>query len=297
MSSDDIMNLLAGISKAEVTHQQIHLRGLNLHVQVSGAGPPLLLYSGIFGEVDLWETLLPYLKGFRTIAFDPPGIGKSQLPRVPMNMFTLAELGTTVLDLMGIQKAHVLGASFGGAVAQQMAFMHPRHVDRLVLVSTSFGAFAAPGHPKAFWHFIQPSSYRKGKLEQVAGDMFGGRLREEPELVNTLHVSRPAGLRAAMFRSVPLMGWTSLPWMWAIRHPTLIVAGDDDPVTPLINHKIMARLIPKATLYTVKGGGHMVLLDSPERVGPVVTRFLRGEADPASASGPAKKASRPLSQA
>ncbi len=289
MSSDDILTLLSGISRAEVTHQQIHLRGLNLHVQVWGEGPPLLLYSGIFGEVDLWETLLPYLKGFRTIAFDPPGIGKSQLPRVPMNMFTLAELGTMVLDLMGIQKAHVLGASFGGAVAQQMAFMHPRHVDRLVLVSTSYGGGAVPGNLKAFWHFIQPSSYRSPRMEQVAGDMFGGRLREEPELMSALHVSRPSSMRHAFFRMVPLWGWSSLPFLWAIKQPTLIVAGDDDPVTPLVNHKVMATMIPKATLHTVKGGGHMVLLDSPERVGPVITRFLRGEDD---AATPTKR--RPL---
>ncbi len=287
MSSDDIMSLLSGISKAEVTHQQIHLRGLNLHVQVWGEGPPLLLYSGIFGEVDLWETLLPYLKGFRTIAFDPPGIGKSQLPRVPMNMFTLAELGTMVLDLMGIQKAHVLGASFGGAVAQQMAFMHPRHVDRLVLVSTSYGGGAVPGNLKAFYHFIQPSSYRSPRMERVAGDMFGGRLREEPELMAQLHVSRPPSMRHAVFRMVPLWGWSSLPWLWAIRQPTLIVAGDDDPVTPLVNHKVMKALIPKARLHVVEGGGHMALLDSPERVGPVVTRFLRGEDDehPAAPAG------------
>jgi pimeloyl-ACP methyl ester carboxylesterase len=103
--------------------------------------------------------------------------------------------------------------------------------------------------------------------------------------MSQLHVSRPESTRHALFRMVPLWGWTSLPFLWAIRQPTLIVAGDDDPVTPLVNHKVMAAMIPKARLHTVKGGGHMVLLDSPERVGPVVTKFLRGEDDPEPGTG------------
>lgn len=276
----DIHRLLHGIASTEVQHEQIHLRGLNLHVQLSGEGPPLLLYSGIFADVHLWEGLLPYLQGFRTIAFDPPGVGKSQLPKIPMNMFTLAELGTMVLDLLEVPKAHVLGASFGGAVAQQMAFLHPSRVDKLVLVSTSYGGFALPGSPKAFYHFCNPNSYRPGMAEKTAGPMFGGRLREEPELINTLHMSKPQSLRHAFFRYVPLWGWTSLPWLWALKQPTLVVAGDDDPVTPLTNHKIIGRMIPNSRLHVVPGGGHLVLMDSPERVGPVVAEFLREDADP-----------------
>lgn len=271
----DVSTLLAGISKAEVTHEQIRLRDLDIHVQLQGEGPPLLLYSGIFGEVDLWEPVLPYLAGFRTIAFDPPGIGKSQLPKLPMNMFTLAELGTQVLDTFGVKKAHVLGGSFGGAVAQQMALMHPNHVDKLVLVSTSFGGFAFPGNLRSFYHFSNPASYLPGRVEKVAGPMFGGRLREEPEVINSVHMSRPAGLRHLIYRSSALYLWTSLPWMWAIRQPTLILCGDDDPVTPLVNHQIMAKMIPHAKLKVIPGGGHLMLMDSPERVGPHVARFLR----------------------
>lgn len=283
----NVSELLAGISSADVTHEQIRIRGLDIHVQLQGEGPALLLYSGIFGEVDLWKPVLPYLVGFRTIAFDPPGIGRSQLPKLPMNMFQLAELGTQVLDHFGEKKAHVLGGSFGGAVAQQMALMHPHHVDRLVLVSTSFGGFALPGDLRSFYHFSNPASYRPGRAERVAGPMFGGRLREEPELLNTLHVSRPASMRHFLYRSSALYAWTSLPWMWAIRKQTLILAGDDDPVTPLSNHKIMAKLIPHARLQIIPGGGHLMLMDSPERVGPHVVRFLReGHPGPAGSAGP-----------
>ncbi|HYB47726.1 MAG TPA: alpha/beta fold hydrolase, partial [Streptosporangiaceae bacterium] len=73
----------------------------------------------------------------------------------------------------------------------------------------------------------------------------------------------------------PLFGWTSLPCLWTIRQPTLVIAGDDDPVTPLVNHRVIAALIPRARLHTVRGGGHLVLLDSADQVGPVIADFLR----------------------
>jgi pimeloyl-ACP methyl ester carboxylesterase len=169
----------------------------------------------------------------------------------------------------------VLGASFGGAVAQQMAFSHPRRVRRLVLVSTSFGGGAMPGNLRALWHFVHPRSYHPERLERVAGHMFGGRLRTEPEIVRSMHIKRPTDTRAALYRMAGLFGWTSLPWLWAIDQPTLVLVGDDDPVTPLLNHRIMAALIPRARLHVVAGGGHLVLIDSAEQIGPVITGFLR----------------------
>ena len=83
-------------------------------------------------------------------------------------------------------------------------------------------------------------------------------------------------VRAAMFRLSALTGWTSLPYLPLIRHRTLIVCGNDDPVIPNVNHRVMARLIPSARLHTVDGGGHLVLVDSAHQVGPVITAFLRG---------------------
>jgi pimeloyl-ACP methyl ester carboxylesterase len=278
--------MTAARSVAPVRDEQLCIRGLRVHTQIRGEGEPLLLYSGIWGEVGLWEQLLPHLDGFRTIAFDAPGIGRSQRPAFPLTMWALAHIGTAVLDELGIQSAHVLGASFGGAVAQQMAFSYPSRVRRLVLVSTSFGGFAKPGSPRALWHFIHPRSYHPERLEQVAGDMFGGRLRTEPELVRSMHIRRPTDTISALYRMAPLFGWTSLPWMWAIRQPTLVIAGDDDPVTPLFNHRVIAALIPQATLHTVRGGGHLVLLESAPQVGPLITRFLRDDrtaGDPAEA--------------
>jgi len=262
-------------STEPVRDEQLSIRGLRIHAQIRGEGEPLLLFSGIWGEAGLWEQLLPYLDGFQTIAFDPPGIGRSQMPIFPLTMWGLAGFGAAVLDELGVQSAHVLGASFGGAVAQQMAFSYPSRVRRLVLASTSFGGFAKPGSPQAFWHFIHPGSYHPERLAKVAGAMFGGRLRTEPEILRSMHIRRPTDPVAALYRMAPLFGWTSLPWLWAIGQPALVIAGDDDPVTPLVNHRIIASLMPRARLHTVRGGGHLVLLDSAAQIGPLIASFLR----------------------
>jgi pimeloyl-ACP methyl ester carboxylesterase len=135
---------------------------------------PLPLHSGVFTGAQSWDPLLPELAGYRAIAFDPPGIGRSPAPAYPLTMRALASVGAGLLDELGIGSAHVLGLSFGGAVAQQMALSHPSRVRRLILASTVFGSPGIPGNAQALWHFLQSGRYSQERLEQTAGTMFGG---------------------------------------------------------------------------------------------------------------------------
>jgi poly(3-hydroxyoctanoate) depolymerase len=265
---------IARPSAGSITHRQLRIRGLRVHAEIYGEGEPLLLHSGLWGEAALWRPLHPYLSGYQVIAFDPPGVGRSDMPDLPLTMAGLASVGAGVLDELGIESAHVLGTSFGGAVAQQMAFSHPRRVRRLVLVSTSVGGFSWPGDPAALWLFMQPGTFEQPRLEQVAGTIFGGRMRTEPGLIRSMHIRRPRSILAAIYRMAPLVGWTSLPWLWAIRQPTLLICGDDDPIAPHVNHAIMAMMMRDARLHTVRGGGHLALVDSPAQVAPVIADFL-----------------------
>ena len=196
-------------SAGRITHREFRIRGLRIHAQIQGEGEPLLMYSPIWSRAEVWAPLLPYLTGFRTIAFDPPGIGRSPMPTLPMTMQGLASVGTALLDELGIESAHVLGASFGGAVAQHMAICHPGRVRRLVLASTSFGAFAIPGHPRALWHIVRPGSHR-GRMEEIAGNTFGGRLRTAPELVRAMPICSPPNIPAALYDMAPL-AWLDEP--------------------------------------------------------------------------------------
>jgi pimeloyl-ACP methyl ester carboxylesterase len=249
--------------------------GLATRVRLRGEGPPLLLIGGLWTQTPMWDDVMPFLDGFRIIVFDPPGIGATTLPKRPYTVRRLARFATQVLDAVGVERAHVLGVSLGGAVAQELARYFPDRVDRLVLVSTGHGALGVPGRPDVLMRFARPKAYAdERELEQNAGRIFGGRLRAQPELVHGWHLRPPADLKAWVYRLVGTAGWTSAPWLHRLRQRTLVLHGDDDPIVPLVNARLVACLIPDARLHVVKGGGHLLLLDSTADVLPAITGFL-----------------------
>ena len=249
--------------------------GLPTRVQVRGDGPPLLLIGGVWSQVPLWDDVLPLLDGFTTIAFDPPGIGATAMPALPYTIQRLAGFADRVLEAVGVERAHVLGVSLGGAVAQELARCYPDRIDRLVLVSTGHGSLGVPGRPGILLRFARPRAYADAQaLEQDAGRIFGGRLRDQPELVRGWHLKPPADLRAWFYRLIGTVGWSSLPWLHRLSQPTLVVHGDDDPIVPLVNARTVAWRVPSARLHVVNGGGHLLLLESAADVLPTITGFL-----------------------
>jgi poly(3-hydroxyoctanoate) depolymerase len=257
----------------------VDIDGLRTRVQVRGEGPPLLLIGGVWGQVGLWEDVLPHLRGFQTIAFDPPGIGATELPARPYSPRRLASFAARVLEAIGVERAHVLGVSLGGAVAQEFARAFPDRVDRLVLVSTSYGVPARVGRLGVLLRFLRPRAYGDlRQLERNAGQIFGGRLRTQPKLVHKWHLRPPRNLKAYLWRLLGTAGWSSLPWLHRLSRPTLVVHGDDDPIVPLVNGRALAWRIPLGSLHVVEGGGHLMLLDSAAEIFPVITDFLNGSA-------------------
>jgi poly(3-hydroxyalkanoate) depolymerase len=255
--------------------------GLRTYIRTSGDGHPVLLIGGIWSRAALWDELLPHLSGFESISFDPPGIGATELSRHPYTVGRLADFAAGVLDAVGVRSAHVVGVSLGGAVAQELARRFPHRVDRLVLVSTGYGAPGLPGRPRALVRLASPHVYRDpAALERSAGAVFGGRLRREPQLVHRWPLKSPESFKAYLFRLGGTVGWSSLRWLPDLRQPTLIVHGDDDPIVPLLNARVLAHRIGRARMHVVPGGGHLLLLDSADEVFPVITDFLDSHEPP-----------------
>ena len=109
--------------------------GLRLRVGRHGAGRPLLLITGIGANLDMWAPFARLVGDRELIAFDPPGAGLSQRPRRPLGMRGLAGVVRELLDALGLERVDVLGYSFGGALAQELAHRAPDRVRRLVLLS------------------------------------------------------------------------------------------------------------------------------------------------------------------
>lgn len=264
--------------------QRVTVCGQELQIWTRPGAPgrtPLLLCSGIGTGYAL---LLPFVDALDpdipVIAFDAPGIGGSPLPRVPYRFPILAALLGALVRHLGYDRFDVLGISWGGGLAQQVAFQHPRRCRRAVLVATGTGSLMVPAKPNVLLTMATPRRHRDPEfLMAVAPSIYGGHVRHHPDLVASLAQARRAGgvsRRGYNLQLLAGMGWTSLPLLPTLRQPVLILAGDDDPIIPLANAWLMKSLIPHASLY-VYHDGHLGLVTSADVLGPVVADFLNSE--------------------
>jgi poly(3-hydroxyoctanoate) depolymerase len=271
------------VSAPSPDHQQIRfveVDGVRLRTSVRGQGPPLLLITGLGASLDLAEPFERELTtlGVQAISFDAPGVGQSTAYRRPRRMRGVASTVEQLLEALGYDQVDVLGVSLGGVIAQQLAHQAPQRVRRLVLAATGPGLGGLPGSPRVLLTLATPRRYdQPDYYRRVAGRIYGGAARRDPDAL--LHgsvarfIERPSmwGYLGQLFA---ISGWTSLPWLGSLRQPTLVLAGDDDPIVPLVNGRLLARCIPNAWLRVVQGGGHLFLLEQPAQIAAVVAGFL-----------------------
>jgi poly(3-hydroxyalkanoate) depolymerase len=241
--------------------------------------PPLLLCNGIGASLEVLRPLVDALHPDRgVVRFDVPGVGGSPLPRAPYSMAVLASwLGALVTEV-GFRRFDVLGLSWGGGVAQQLAFHCPRRVRKVVLVATGTGSLMVPARLEVLRKMMTPRRHRDpAYAARVAGELYGGTLRADPERgASLLHQARPVGPKRGYYYQLAAgFGWSSLPCLPFLRQPTLVLAGDDDPIIPVVNAHLMARLIPRSRLH-VYHGGHLAVLTESDELAPVIERFLKG---------------------
>ncbi|MGF6384553.1 poly(3-hydroxyalkanoate) depolymerase [Paraburkholderia atlantica] len=264
--------------------QMIDLDGQRLRVATwrgSDASPPLLIFNGIGANLELVEPFVAALEDVSAIIFDVPGVGGSPAPVVPYRFSTLSVLADRLLTRLGFDgTVDVLGVSWGGALAQQFARLYPRRCRRLVLASTSPGVIMVPAKLSVLSKLIWPRRYTDPDyLQEVGAQLYGGAYRRDPSLLkeHSRHIQPPRG-RGYLYQLLAASGWTSLPWLGALRQKTLVMHGNDDPIVPLTNAKILAARIPNATLYVIDDG-HLFLIARASEVAPVVRKFLRQEAN------------------
>jgi poly(3-hydroxyalkanoate) depolymerase len=215
------------------------------------------------------------------IAFDAPGVGESTAYPWPRRMSGIAGTVERMLDVLGYDRVDVLGVSLGGVVAQQLTHQAPDRVRRLVLAATGPGLGGVPGSPRALLALATPRRYRQPDYyRRIAGRVYGGAARRDPDAL--LHGSlarfvEPPSVPGYLGQLYAITGWTSLPWLPTLPQPTLVLAGDDDPIVPVRNGRILACRIPDARLHVLPGAGHLFLLEQPAPMAALVTRFLAEE--------------------
>ena len=237
----------------------------------------MLLINGIGASLELLEPFVAALDpAVEVIRFDPPGVGGSPLPSRPYRFTGLCRLIARMLTELGYDRVDVLGISWGGAVAQHFAAFQRARCRRLVLVATATGTPMVPARPSVLAHLVTPRRYLdRGYLQRVAGDLYGGSARtDSAEIGAAMHDGHRVGpSRGYLYQLAAAAGWTSLPFLPWLRQPTLILAGDDDPIIPLANARLMHRLIRDSRLH-VYHGGHLGLVTEAAELAPLVDGFL-----------------------
>jgi pimeloyl-ACP methyl ester carboxylesterase len=222
--------------------------GISVYVRVQGEGEPLLLLNGFSRSLDSWGPFVDALTSRTFISFDAPGTGASPVPHLPLSITQLADVAASVLEHLGIERADVLGFSYGGAVAQQMAVSHRDRVRRLILVSTSCGLGTTLGPVDA----IETLGAGTTTLPYVVG---------------------------ALWSYVALASWSSISFLGSITSPTFVVCGKDDRVAPPANSRSLAQRIPDASLVMLDGGHDLQSADAATTLASTVDRFLRSTED------------------
>jgi 3-oxoadipate enol-lactonase len=271
-----------GLFSAHMTDTRVPGKdGTELAVTVAGDGPPLLLIPGLGATRVVFDPLMPLLTPhFQVAVYDQRGVGASAPSAGP---YTTAELGddsAAVLDGLAIEQAAVLGASFGGMVAQQVAVRHQHRVSALLLAATGPG----PAHlvrepdaaateallgrgartPEDAYRIACTVLYSRTFQEEHA-DFIEQQVRDRARRPVAAGAFQ-AQLEASRDHDV----WDELP---AIVAPTLVLHGSEDEVMPLANARLVSERIPGARLEVFDGAGHLFFHEQPQRTADSVSAF------------------------
>ncbi len=249
-----------------------------IHITEAGVGDPLLLIAGLGCNTEMWGPFLSYLPERRVIRYDAPGTGLSSTPAYPVSVAELASLTAAVLDDCEVSRSDVIGYSYGGGVAQQVALDYPERIERLVLAATTCGVGMVLGSPRAMVVLSTPFRYYSSHyFNRTAAVAYGGRTARNPDIRRRMMLARrahPPTYHGYAMQLLAGMGWSSLGFLGRIPHETLVICGDDDPLIPIVNPELLASRIPRAELDIVPGAGHLFLWDDAENMGGRIGQFI-----------------------
>ncbi len=262
-----------------VTERFIEVGGRSLRVRAHGQGPPVLLINGLGANVATWTPLIHQLAGFQVIAFDAPGVGRSDSPRAPYAISHLVNVAGQVLDEFGLDQADVLGYSLGGSVAQQLAMQHPDRVRRLALASASCGTGGVPGALRALLAVSVPARHYAKSGYNVTMRMIDLAPEEKKSAMlgqqSSYHQEALPSPLGYMLQMGAFTTFNSLPWLHRIEQPTLVLSGSEDRLMPMANSAILAAYLPEARLRVFEGWGHYLLHDPASGAGAAVAEYFR----------------------
>ncbi|MEI8359000.1 MAG: alpha/beta fold hydrolase [Deltaproteobacteria bacterium] len=277
----------------------VRVGDIDVYYEEHGGGPPLLLIMGLATDSTAWAFQLPeFARHYRAIAFDNRGVGRTSKPAGPYSIHQMADDAAGVMDALGVARAHVLGVSMGGMIAQELALRHPERVSALVLACTfpepdatvedrrSFmvgqlgGEVSADGELQIDVASLNPLLFVQQMLPAVFNPSFIAS--DLPKLMQVFAGALQYGfsMEAILGQVAAVMGHRTTDRLHRIAVPTLVLTGDADQLVAPSNSDILAREIPGAKLVKVPGGSHGFNFETPEVFNREVIDFLAGAPTP-----------------
>jgi 3-oxoadipate enol-lactonase len=254
--------------------------GARIYYETAGSGPPVLLIMGLGSNAYGWYRTIPWLsRTHRTIAFDNRGTGRSDVPGGAYAIAQMAADAAAVLDAAGHERAHIVGASLGGMIAQRFALAYPQRVTSLVLICTTHGGSrAVTASQEVMTGLVQggddPATVYRRNAWFLYGDetrtSYPERIEEDLEYRAKIP-TQPTGYFGQLQAAMGHDSWDELA---SIAVPTLVVHGDADILIPTANGRSIAERIAGSELVLLPGAGHMLQADAGDAVRDAILGFF-----------------------
>ena len=263
----------------------IATNGINLYYELHGSGPALVLIPGLGYNGWMYSHMIPGLaEHFQVISIDNRGSGLSDKPAGPYTAQMLAADVIGLLDAFDLPKAHIVGHSMGGFIAQALAIDYPDRVDRLVLSATNFGGpHHVPITPPAMAVLTDVSGDPIERLRRgIVISTAPGFAEANPEFIESWvqyrvqHPIDPAGYQAQLAIGLGLLSEAASfeHKLGRVTAPTLVLFGEHDAVVPPGNAELLAAKLPNARVEILPNAGHVFPFETPEAANQAITRFL-----------------------
>ena len=252
--------------------------GAKIYWDEQGRGTPILLIMGLGYPSDLWHRTRPVLSaGYRTIALDNRGIGRSNAPLGAFSIELMAEDAGAVLDAAAVESAHILGVSMGGMIAQEFALLYPSRVRSLILGCTQAGGIhAVTAGPDVLLALTARPNLTPDQAAEVFIPILYDRATPRERIDEDMAILSkwPPSPVAFAAQLQAIVAWEAYRRLPEIGAPTLVIHGDSDRLIPPRNGELVAARIPNARLAMIPHAGHMLATDQPQATHLALAEFL-----------------------
>lgn len=256
------------------------IRDIVTYYEEAGSGDPVVLIMGLGGDMQAWALQVPELaKHFRVIAFDNRGAGRSSAPDKPYSIAGMAEDVAALMDHLGIPKAHILGFSMGGYIAQELALKYPDRVNKLILLATAPAIDGYGRNVVRSWIDIRRSNLSREQIvRHTATWLYSPELLDDEErferaILNSVNNPWAQVDHAFIRQANAVLAFDAADRLANLKHETLVVYGADDILVPPRNSKKLAELIPNSKLLELPGG-HVGVIENAAAYNEAFLEFL-----------------------